>query len=101
MGKATGFRRSEEAHSQEEGQDHQEDRAAYGVLQVQEEDPVPHQEDQALRVGWRQEEEGTDDPVLNWNEDSSLFSVLYVEKVILFYMGRKIYSDKLSLKKKK
>merc|ERR1711860_251547 len=71
--KATGFRRSEEAHSQEEGQDHQEDRVAYGVLQVQEEDPVPHQEDQALRVGWRQEEEGTDDPVLNWNEDSSLF----------------------------
>ena len=72
------------------GQDHQEDRVAYGVLQVQEEDPVPHQEDQALRVGWRQEEEGTDDPVLSETDSSLFFLYSTLKKVILFYMGRKI-----------
>ena len=35
------------------------------MLSVQVEASDPHQEDQALRVGRREEEEGTDDPVLN------------------------------------
>lgn len=47
------------------GQDHQEDRAAYGVHRLQEEDAGSPEEDQALRAGRRQEEEGTDDPVLD------------------------------------
>ena len=46
-----GFRRSDQAHLQEEGQDHQEDCAAYGVHRVQ----IPQADSpealQALRAG--------------------------------------------------
>ena len=46
------------------GQDDEEDRAAYGVHGVQAAHPGAAEASEALRVGRRQEEEGTDDPVL-------------------------------------
>lgn len=46
------------------GKDHQEAGPSSRVLEVQGKAPVPHQEDQALRVGRWQEKEGSDDPVL-------------------------------------
>merc|ERR1712233_149263 len=57
--------RSIQAHSEEEGEDHQEVGAQDGVLGLQVEEPGAHQENQTLRAGRREEEEGTDDPVLN------------------------------------
>merc|ERR1712241_658765 len=61
---AAGLWRSVQAHPEEEGEDHQEVGAQDGVLRLQVEEPGAHQEDQALRVGRRKEEEGPDDPVL-------------------------------------
>ena len=46
------------------GQDHEEAGPSFGVWSMQAPSPGAHQEDQALRAGRRQEEEGADDPVL-------------------------------------
>ena len=79
--KAARLWRSVQAHSEEEGKDHQEVGPQDGVLCLQVEEPgdlleqrekrptrkmIPgaHQENQTLRAGRREEEEGTDDPVL-------------------------------------
>merc|ERR1712181_39821 len=62
--KAARLWRSVQAYSEEEGKDHQEVGAQDGVLCLQVEEPGAHQEDQTLRAGRREEEEGTDDPVL-------------------------------------
>merc|ERR1712038_1004860 len=62
--KAARLWRSVEANSEEESKDHQEVGAQDGVLCLQVEEPGAHQEDQTLRAGRREEEEGTDDPVL-------------------------------------
>ena len=61
---AAGLWRPVEAHLEEEGEDHEEAGAQDGVLGLQVEEPGSHQEDQALRARWREEEEGPDDPVL-------------------------------------
>ena len=63
---AAGLWRPVEAHLEEEGEDHEEAGAQDGVLRLQVEEPGSHQEDQALRARWREEEEGPDDPVLVW-----------------------------------
>merc|ERR1712107_150337 len=61
---AAGLWRPVEAHPEEEGEDHEEAGSQDGVLRLQVEEPGSHQEDQALRARWREEEEGPDDPVL-------------------------------------
>ena len=61
---AAGFWRSVKAYPEEEGQDHEEAGLEDRVLCVQVEEPGAHQEDQALWARRREEEEGTDDPVL-------------------------------------
>merc|ERR1711962_247734 len=61
---AAGLRRSVQAHPEEEVQDHQEAGPQGRVHRLQVEEPVPDQAHQALRAGRREEEEGTDDPVL-------------------------------------
>ena len=56
---AAGIRRSVQTHPAEKGQDHQEDRAAYGVPRVQAARPGRVEAGEALRVGRRKEQEGT------------------------------------------
>merc|ERR1712126_212523 len=87
---AEGIRRSDQAHLQKEGQDHQEDRTPFGVHRLQAQGPSDHQALQAFRARRREEEEGTDAPVLKGDKEdvddgcfdaemrlSSLFTIIF------------------------
>merc|ERR1712105_299089 len=77
---AKGIRRSDQAHLQKEGQDHQKDRPQIGVhrCKLQEKASNDHQEMQAFRAGRREEEEGTNAPILrsDLSEEEKLKVVL-------------------------
>ena len=65
------------------GQDHEEAGPSFGVWHVQAPSPGAHQEDQALRAGRRQEEEGADDPVLKCIRFQFMDSFFY--HLLFFY----------------
>jgi len=77
---AEGIRRSDQAHLQKEGQDHQKDRPQIGVhrCKLQEKASNDHQEMQAFRAGRREEEEGTNASILrsDLSEEEKLKVVL-------------------------
>merc|ERR1711931_312827 len=61
---AKGIRRSDQAHLQKEGQDHEKDRPQIGMHGLQAQRSSHHQKMQAFRARRREEEEGPDASIL-------------------------------------